>query len=156
MPRVRSEVELWKDYPGAPSDWICIEYHVELNTADPFAADGTEEFWINDVEESPGLHNQDMRGTYTQYGINQIAFDNYWNPAGPPSANEVYRDNIVISTERIFCEVGAIADPPDPTPTATPTNVPPTATPTATPTDVPPTPTATPTTDPSDPTGVLP
>jgi cell division septation protein DedD len=166
MPRVRGQTVIWKNYPE-DGDWICIESHIELNdhgSGGDAVANGTEEFWISDdlgannvlesspVNPAPG--NQNMRGTYSQYGINQIAFDNNWN-SGPLTPVEIYRDNIVISKERIYCEVDKIGEAPGPTPTATPTNIPPTATPTATPTDAPPTPTATPTTDPSDPTGVL-
>jgi hypothetical protein len=152
LPKLRGQTILWQDYPGDDSDWICIESHVELNTDDG-SANGTEELWIDD-SPTPDASSitRDMRDTYSQYGINQIAFDNYWND-GSPQANELYRDNIVISTERIYCTVDSIGTPPGATPT-------PTSTPTATPTDVPPTPTATPTatatSDPSDPTGVLP
>jgi hypothetical protein len=163
-PRVRGQTVMWKDYPSGDSDWICVESHIELNDPGPPAvANGTEEFWISDdlgvtnvLESSPGNSTpgtQNQRGTYDQYGINQIVFENFWNSPGAPSSMEIYRDNIVISTERIYCEVDNIGVAPGATPT-------PTSTPTATPTDDPPTPTATPTAtptmDPSDPTGVLP
>jgi hypothetical protein len=148
--QARGTEMIWKDAPSEPN-WVCIETHVKLNTADPYAADGTEEFWVDDVLDAShtGLN---MRGSYDTYGINQITFGNYWN-GGAPEVVEHYRDNIVIATERIGCDVVAQAGP-TPTATSTPTATP-TSTPTATPTDTPATPTATPTIDPSDPTGVL-
>jgi hypothetical protein len=112
--------------------WYCIETHLELNTSGN--ADGVLEYWIDGVKdaEKTGL---DFLGTWTDYGINSIWFENFWN-SGADDAFVRYWDNIVISTERIGCAPTA----PTPTPTASPTNPPPTATPTA---------------DPSEPTGVL-
>jgi hypothetical protein len=97
--QVRGSEVIWQDYP-AGSDWICVEAHVKLNTDDG-SADGIEEFWVGGVLDARNT-NQNMRGTYNQYGINQIVFDNYWND-GSPQYNELYRDNFVISTERIGC-----------------------------------------------------
>jgi len=64
-----------------------------------------EEFWIDNVLENSSS-TQNMRGTYSTYGINQVIFDNYWN-AGAPAPTELYRDNIVIATERIGCITGS-------------------------------------------------
>jgi hypothetical protein len=69
----------------------------------------------------------DFIGTWTDYGINSIWFENYWNAPGATDTFVRYFDNFVISTERIYCE------PHYPTPT----------------------PTASPTADPSEPTGVI-
>ncbi len=102
--RVRGEVALWQDYPSG-SDWYCIETHVKLNT--PGNSDGVEEFYIGVGVNSTAVleasaSDQNMRGSYSGYGINQVVFDNFWND-GSPAANELYRDNIVIGTERIGC-----------------------------------------------------
>jgi hypothetical protein len=107
--QVRGSEIIWQDYP-AGSDWICVEAHVKLNTDDG-SANGIEEFWVDGVLDASNT-NQNMRGTYNQYGINQIIFDNYWN-GGSPQPNELFRDNIVISTKRIGClpDSGIDADP---------------------------------------------
>jgi hypothetical protein len=89
---------IFQDYPQE-SDWFCIEAHLKLN--DPGLANGIEEFWINDQLEARRT-DQNHVGIYTEYGLNQVAFDHYWN-GGSPQYNELYRDNIVSSTERIGC-----------------------------------------------------
>jgi hypothetical protein len=99
---------MWKDY-STDSEWICVEAYVKLNTpgeeGTAGSADGIEKFWIDDVEQGAGTGtNHNLRGSYTQYGINQVVFDNWWN-FGSEGDNTTYRDNIVIATERIGCEV---------------------------------------------------
>ena len=96
--QTRGSTAVFQDYP-AGSDWLCIEAHIKLN--DPGVANGIEEFWIDGQLEARRT-NQNHVGIYTAYGLNQVAFDNYWN-GGSPQYNELYRDNIVISTERIGC-----------------------------------------------------
>jgi len=112
IPRVRGTTVLWKSYPSG-SAWICIETHIKLNTVvgGVAQADGIEEFWFDGVSEG-SVTNQNMRDTYEVYGINQVVFDNYWNPPGSPATNEMYRDNIVISTERINCLGVPVIPPP--------------------------------------------
>jgi hypothetical protein len=107
LPRVRGQTVIYKSWPSE-SEWICVEAHIELNTTG--SADGTEEFWIDseggdDGEEGEGLHEVYMRGTYEAYGINQVVFGNYWNDGSSADGNILYRDNFVIATERIGCEV---------------------------------------------------
>lgn len=82
-----------------PGRWYCVEAHVKLNSAGQ--SDGTFELWIDgtrDISQS-GLN---WVGNYSEYGINAIYFENYWN-AGSPQAQERYLDNFVVSTQRIGC-----------------------------------------------------
>lgn len=79
--------------------WFCIEAHVKLNT--PGESDGIFELWVDgslDSQET-GLN---WRGTWQNYGINAVFFENYWND-GAPGERTRYLDNLVISTERIGC-----------------------------------------------------
>ncbi|MEP7256936.1 MAG: polysaccharide lyase [Flavitalea sp.] len=77
--------------------WFCVEAHVKLN--DPGQANGIHEFWIDGVLQARSA-NLDFTKTYTEYGINAIFFENYWN-GGSPKEQERYIDNIVVSTKRI-------------------------------------------------------
>ncbi|HUI93087.1 MAG TPA: hypothetical protein VLX68_12640 [Chitinivibrionales bacterium] len=79
--------------------WFCIEAHVKLN--DPGVANGVQEFWIDGNLEArrEGLN---FVGTYSDYAINAVFFENYWN-AGSPVQQERYFDNIVVSTKPIGC-----------------------------------------------------
>jgi hypothetical protein len=95
--------------------WLCVEAHVRLN--DPGMVNGVQEFFIDGGLEArrDGL---DFVRAYTEYGINAIFFENYWND-GSPKKQERYFDNIVVSDSRIGC----LADAP-PTPTAQPSQTP--------------------------------
>ncbi|MEO6720713.1 MAG: polysaccharide lyase [Ferruginibacter sp.] len=77
--------------------WFCIEVHVKLN--DPGQSNGIQEFWINGVLQAKS-NNLNFTKTYTEYGINAIFFENYWN-SGSLKNQERYIDNIVVSTKRI-------------------------------------------------------
>jgi hypothetical protein len=101
LPRTAGQTVIFKNYP-AGSDWLCVEAHIRLN--DPGMANGIEEFWINDQLEARRT-DQNHVGTYTDYGLNQVVFDNYWN-GGPPQQNVIYRDNMVVSTQPIGCLSG--------------------------------------------------
>ncbi len=79
--------------------WFCVEHHVKLN--DPGQSNGIQEFWIDDSLEAR-RENMNFTGTYTEYAINAIFFENYWND-GSIKEQKRYFDNIVISTERIGC-----------------------------------------------------
>ena len=85
--------------PQNADTWFCIEAHVRLN--DPGQSNGVQEFWINGRLEArrTGLN---FVGAYTDYGINAIFLENYWN-AGSPKLQERYFDSFVVSTERIGC-----------------------------------------------------
>jgi hypothetical protein len=79
--------------------WYCVEARLKLN--DPGLANGISEFWIDGNPEArrDGL---DFVRSYTDYGINAVFFENYWND-GSPVEQERYFDNIVVSTEPIGC-----------------------------------------------------
>ncbi len=80
--------------------WVCIEGHVRLNT--PGAADGVFEFWIDGNLENT-RSDLDWRGGYTEYGLNLVSFENYWN-GGSVAELRRWFDDIVISTDRIGCD----------------------------------------------------
>lgn len=98
LPRTVGASTIYGTRPNG-TDWMCIEAHIRLN--DPGEANGVEEFWLDGVLQARRT-NQNHIGTYERYGINQVSFDNYWN-GGSPQANTLYRDNIVVSTDRIGC-----------------------------------------------------
>jgi hypothetical protein len=68
---------------------------------DSGAANGIQEFWIDGNLEVRS-DTLDFVGTYQDYAINAVFFENYWND-GSPQEQERYFDNIVISTEPIGC-----------------------------------------------------
>jgi hypothetical protein len=77
--------------------WICVEGHVALNT--PGQKNGIFEFWIDGNLETR-MDNLNWVGSWDSCGINTIMFENYWN-GGAPRNQKLYRDNIVISTQKI-------------------------------------------------------
>jgi hypothetical protein len=80
-------------------EWRCIEAHVRLD--DPGRANGVQEFWIDGVLEARG-EGLEFVGTYADYGINAVFFENYWNE-GSPQEQERFFDDIVVSTAPIGC-----------------------------------------------------
>jgi hypothetical protein len=87
--------------------WFCVEVHVKLN--EPGVSNGIQEFWIDGQLEArrEGLN---FVGAYSDYAINAVFFENYWN-AGSPLAQERYFDNIVVSTKPIGCLSSGLAAP---------------------------------------------
>ena len=83
----------------ASNKWYCVEAHVRLNT--PGLANGVFEFWIDNHLEAT-RSDLNWVGTWQNYGINAVFFENYWN-AGAPGERIRYFDNIVIATQRIGC-----------------------------------------------------
>ena len=79
--------------------WYCIEAHVKLN--DPGQSNGVQEFWIDGQLEAriPGL---DFVESYTDYALNAVFLENYWNSLSPIT-QERYFDNFVVSTKPIGC-----------------------------------------------------
>lgn len=79
--------------------WFCVEAHVRLNR--PGVSDGIQQFWIDGLLEArrDGL---DFVRSYTEYAINAVFLENYWND-GSPREQERYLDNFVVSSERIGC-----------------------------------------------------
>jgi hypothetical protein len=60
-----------------------------------------QEFWIDDQLEARG-EDLDFVGSYTDYAINAVFFENYWND-GSSQDQFRYFDDIVVSTSRIGC-----------------------------------------------------
>jgi uncharacterized protein YjdB len=79
--------------------WYCVEAHMKLNSSGN--SDGVLETWINGTQQATrtGLN---YLGSYSQYGINAVYFENYWN-AGSSASQDRFFDNIVVSTARIGC-----------------------------------------------------
>jgi len=86
--------------PGAAQTWRCLELRMTLNS--PGATDGSIAFWLDDMVQG-SLEGLDLRGSWTEYGINQLGFSG-GSPA--PSAGQAWLwfDDLVISTEPIGCE----------------------------------------------------
>lgn len=84
---------------GMSGQWVCVEAHVRLNT--PGQSDGVNEFWVNGNLEA-GRYDLDWVGSWTEYGINAIFLENYWD-GGAPGNRTRYFDNFVIATSRIGC-----------------------------------------------------
>ncbi|MDB6063448.1 MAG: hypothetical protein JWM78_3551 [Verrucomicrobiaceae bacterium] len=99
--------------PENRDKWFCVEAHMKLNT--PNKSDGVYELWINDqVQGTKSTLN--FRGGYTDYGINTIMLEGWFN-GGAKQNQERYFDNFVVSTAKIGCY----------NPTATTTSSPPAA-----------------------------
>ena len=79
--------------------WYCVEAHVRLN--DPGQANGVFELWIDGTLEAQKT-GMNWIGSYQEFGINAVFFENYWND-GSPQNQERYFDNIVVSTQPIGC-----------------------------------------------------
>ena len=86
--------------------WHCIEAHIKLN--DPGLSNGLQEFWIDGKLEARRENLNFVRG-YTDFAVNAIFFENYWN-AGSPQNQERYFDNIVVSTGKIGCLCATFGD----------------------------------------------
>ena len=84
---------------GYTDKWICIEVHVKLN--DPGLENGVHEFWVDGQLEA-SRNDLNFVGSYTDYGINYLSFENYWND-GSVKEQSRYFDNIVVSTSPIGC-----------------------------------------------------
>ena len=79
--------------------WYCIEAHVRLN--DKHRNNGVFEFWIDDRRQAR-LDNLNWLGSYDEFGINAIFFENYWSQ-GPIGVQDRYWDNIIVSQARVGC-----------------------------------------------------
>lgn len=109
---IGAKAGLTKPYSGENAGkWVCVEAHVRLN--DPGQTNGVHEFWIEDKLEAR-RDNLNFLGSYKEYGINGIYFENHWN-SGSPKVQERFFDNIVVSTQRVTCADGGMA-PTDVTP----------------------------------------
>lgn len=79
--------------------WHCIETRARLNDAGQ--SNGAQQLWVNGVLEAErtGLN---FVGSYSDYGINAVFLENYWN-GGAPKTQDRFFDNFVVSTKRIGC-----------------------------------------------------
>lgn len=77
--------------------WRCIESHVKLNT--PGSADGEFDLWIDGHPEASrkGLN---WHGRWTDYAINAVYLENYWN-GGALKTESRWFDDFVVSTQPI-------------------------------------------------------
>ena len=88
--------------------WVCIEAHLRLN--DVGRPNGVFQLWIDGAMEA-SLTRLNWLGSYSGYGINAVFFENYWNDRSPVAQTR-YWDNIVVSTERIGCDMVAVGRAP--------------------------------------------
>ena len=79
--------------------WRCVEAHARLNT--PGNADGVFEFWIDGAPENART-DLDFRGTWDEYGLNAVFFENYWNE-GSPVEQMRWFDDLAIATVPLGC-----------------------------------------------------
>ena len=88
--------------PGRLARWQCFEGHVRLNS--PGKADGVFELWVDTLLQA---RRQDLRWVgprfdTRQYGIDNVALENYWIEGAPQQQSRRF-DNFVISRNRIGC-----------------------------------------------------
>lgn len=79
--------------------WHCVEAHVRLNDAG--LSNGTFDLWV-DGNADASRSGLNWVGSFSDYGINVVFLENYWN-AGSPVAQDRFMDNFVVSTTRIGC-----------------------------------------------------
>jgi hypothetical protein len=123
--------------------WQCVEAHMKLN--DSGQSNGVFELFVNGQLEvqRAGLN---WVGSYSDYGINTIFVENYWNNSSPV-VQERYIDNFVVSTQKIGCGTLPNTSSPSTSSPSTTVNPPPSTSSTPTPTVVSsPSPTTNPTT----------
>ncbi len=111
--------------------WVCLELMVELNT--PGQADGRMAFWVDGVQalEVTGMHWRDI----AELQLNKAWLMHYIAGGDADQSNQVWFDDMVVSTDYIGC-AGPVEAPTEtalPTAPATATDAPPEPTPTAIP-----------------------
>jgi len=82
--------------------WHCVEANVMLNDAG--VTNGYQDFWLNGRREADA-QRLNFVGNYDGYGLNGLFIENWWN-GGAPGVRTRVIDNLVVSTERIGCDVG--------------------------------------------------
>jgi hypothetical protein len=86
--------------------WTCLELHMAINT--PGRADGRMSFWVDDelkLEET-GMHwraDADLQ-------LNKAWLQHYIANGDADQSNEIWFDDVVVSTERIGCTAGPSGD----------------------------------------------
>lgn len=83
--------------PAESGRWVCVESHVRLNT--PGQRDGVFDLRIDGKLEAART-DLDWHGTWTDYAINAVFLENYWN-RGAIKREARWFDNFVISTSSI-------------------------------------------------------
>ncbi|MHC1767434.1 MAG: hypothetical protein AB9869_24670 [Verrucomicrobiia bacterium] len=83
--------------PTESGRWVCVESHVKLNA--PGKRDGVFELWVDGKLEASRT-DLDWHGEWTEYGINAVFLENYWNQ-GSTKKQARWFDDFVISTEPI-------------------------------------------------------
>lgn len=82
--------------------WHCVEGRLRLN--DPGEDNGVLEFWVDERLQA-SRSDLDLRGQWSEYGINAVVVENLW-PGGAPSTVRRWIDDLVVSTEPIGCQPG--------------------------------------------------
>ena len=77
--------------------WVCVESHVRLNT--PGKQDGVFELLIDGKLEA-ARNDLDWNGTWSEYGINAVFIENYWN-SGSLKEQARWFDDFVVSTRPV-------------------------------------------------------
>ncbi len=77
--------------------WVCVECRVRLNT--PGKSDGEFTLWVDGTQEASRT-DLDWQGTWTDYAIDAVFIDNYWN-AGSPVKQSRWFDNFVVADRPI-------------------------------------------------------
>ncbi len=81
--------------------WVCLELGMRLNT--PGAADGEMWFWVDDAL---GLHQTGMEWRdVAELGLNKAWLQHYIENGDATQSNQVWFDDVVVSTARIGCSV---------------------------------------------------
>ena len=83
-------------------DWVCLELHMHINT--PGQDDGTMAFWVDDelALEQGGMHWRDVE----DLELNKAWLQHYIATGDADQPNQVWFDDVVVSTERIGCGAG--------------------------------------------------
>ena len=74
--------------------WILVEAMAKLNT--PGKNDGLARLWIDGRLEAE-RENMNLRGSYTNHGINAVFLESYWNDGSIKTQGRWY-DNFIVST----------------------------------------------------------
>ncbi|MBI5830840.1 MAG: hypothetical protein HZB16_00830 [Armatimonadetes bacterium] len=94
--------------------WWCVEAHVRLNT--PGGRDGLFELWL-DGKPQARREGLDFHGTWREYALNAVFFENYWNDGSPRLQRRWFDDLVVANapigpiTARWPLQVTLTADP---------------------------------------------
>jgi hypothetical protein len=90
--------------PAESGRWVCVESHVKLNQSG--RTDGAFQLWVDGRLEASRT-NLDWHGTWSQYAINAVFLENYWND-GSVKQQARWFDDFVISPHSIGPILAAI------------------------------------------------